>query len=50
MTVFKARASAHTFSKRLALLAARVGFTRFWAITHFDNRGMIDVFRHSGFR
>jgi acetyl coenzyme A synthetase (ADP forming)-like protein len=35
--------------ERLALLAARAGFTRFWAITHFDNRGMIDVFRHSGF-
>ena len=35
--------------ERLALLAARVGYTRFWAITHFDNRGMIDVFRHSGF-
>jgi acetyl coenzyme A synthetase (ADP forming)-like protein len=35
--------------ERLALLAARAGFTRFWAITHADNRGMIDVFRHSGF-
>src|SRR5207244_2276252 len=35
--------------ERLALLAARVGFTRFWAITQFENRGMIDVFRHSGF-
>jgi acetyl coenzyme A synthetase (ADP forming)-like protein len=35
--------------ERLALLAARAGFTRFWAITQMDNRGMIDVFRHSGF-
>jgi acetate---CoA ligase (ADP-forming) len=35
--------------ERLALLAARAGFTRFWAITQFENRGMIDVFRHSGF-
>jgi GNAT superfamily N-acetyltransferase len=35
--------------ERLALLAARAGFTRFWAITHLDNRGMIDVFRHAGF-
>src|SRR5689334_7672910 len=35
--------------ERLALLAVRAGFTRFWAITQLDNRGMIDVFRHSGF-
>jgi acetyl coenzyme A synthetase (ADP forming)-like protein len=35
--------------ERLALLAARAGFTRFWAITHFENRGMIEVFRRSGF-
>jgi acetyl coenzyme A synthetase (ADP forming)-like protein len=35
--------------ERLALLAARAGFTRFWAITQFENQGMIDVFRHSGF-
>src|SRR5215468_9046432 len=35
--------------ERLALLAARAGFTRFWGITQMDNRGMIDVFRHSGF-
>src|SRR5207244_12308329 len=34
---------------RLALLAARAGFARFWAITQLDNRGMIEVFRHSGF-
>jgi acetyl coenzyme A synthetase (ADP forming)-like protein len=35
--------------ERLALLAARAGFTRFWAITHLDNRGMIEVFRNAGF-
>jgi len=35
--------------ERLALLASRVGFTRFWAVTQLENRGMIDVFRHSGF-
>jgi acetyl coenzyme A synthetase (ADP forming)-like protein len=35
--------------ERLALLAARAGFTRFWAITHAENRRMIDVFQHSGF-
>jgi acetyl coenzyme A synthetase (ADP forming)-like protein len=35
--------------ERLALLAAKAGFTRFWAVTHLDNQGMIDVFRHSGF-
>lgn len=35
--------------ERLALLAVRAGFTRFWAITQLENRGMIDVFRNSGF-
>jgi acetyl coenzyme A synthetase (ADP forming)-like protein len=35
--------------ERLALLAARSGVTRFWAITQLDNRGMLEVFRHSGF-
>jgi len=35
--------------ERLALLAARAGFRRFWAVTQLENRGMIDVFRHSGF-
>src|SRR5215469_10522092 len=35
--------------ERLALLAARSGVTRFWAVTQLDNRGMIDVFHHSGF-
>lgn len=35
--------------ERLALLAARHGFLRFWAVTHADNKGMLDVFRESGF-
>ncbi|MFO0796583.1 MAG: GNAT family N-acetyltransferase [Gemmataceae bacterium] len=35
--------------ERLALLAARNGFTRFWAVTSGDNRPMLDVFRASGF-
>jgi acetyl coenzyme A synthetase (ADP forming)-like protein len=35
--------------ERLALLAVRHGFTRFWAVTHADNRAMLDVFRESGF-
>jgi acetyl coenzyme A synthetase (ADP forming)-like protein len=35
--------------ERLALLAVRHGFTRFWAVTHADNRAMADVFRESGF-
>jgi acetate---CoA ligase (ADP-forming) len=35
--------------ERLALLAIRHGFTRFWAVTEVDNRGMIEVFRRSGF-
>ena len=35
--------------ERLALLATRNGFTRFWAVTHADNRSMRDVFRESGF-
>jgi acetyl coenzyme A synthetase (ADP forming)-like protein len=35
--------------ERLALLAVRNGFTRFWAVTHADNQAMRDVFRESGF-
>jgi acetyl coenzyme A synthetase (ADP forming)-like protein len=35
--------------ERLALLAVRNGYTRFWAVTHADNRPMLDVFRDSGF-
>jgi acetate---CoA ligase (ADP-forming) len=35
--------------ERLALLAVRNGFTRFWAVSHADNQAMRDVFRDSGF-
>jgi acetyl coenzyme A synthetase (ADP forming)-like protein len=35
--------------ERLALLAVGQGFTRFWAVTHAENRAMRDVFRESGF-
>src|SRR5215475_5977350 len=35
--------------ERLALLATRIGITRFWAVTKMENRGMIEVFRRSGF-
>jgi acetyl coenzyme A synthetase (ADP forming)-like protein len=35
--------------ERLALLAVRNGFTRFWAVTHADNQAMRNVFRESGF-
>jgi len=35
--------------ERLALIAIRNGFIRFWAVMRMDNRSMIDVFRHSGF-
>ena len=35
--------------ERLALLAVRNGFARFWAITSAENQPMLDVFRNSGF-
>jgi len=35
--------------ERLAVLAVRNGFRRFWAITMPDNRPMLDIFRKSGF-
>jgi acetyl coenzyme A synthetase (ADP forming)-like protein len=35
--------------ERLALLAARHGFTRFWALTTPDNCAMLRVFHESGF-
>ncbi|MCW5848472.1 MAG: GNAT family N-acetyltransferase [Anaerolineae bacterium] len=36
--------------ERLAVLAAQHGIIRFWAVTHADNRAMIDVFKRSGFQ
>jgi acetyl coenzyme A synthetase (ADP forming)-like protein len=35
--------------ERLALLAVRHGFTRFWAVAHIENQPMLEVFRESGF-
>ncbi len=35
--------------ERLALLAARAGFTRFWAVAQLENKAMLEVFRNSGF-
>ena len=36
--------------ERLAVLAVRHGITQFWAITHVDNRPMLEVFHRSGFQ
>lgn len=36
--------------ERLALLAVSHGITRFWAVTHVDNRPMLEVFHRSGFQ
>lgn len=46
---FQGKGIATHLLERLALLATRVGIVRFWAVTQLDNRGMIEVFRHSGF-
>ena len=35
--------------ERLALLAARHGFVRFWALTRLGNQLMLETFRQSGF-
>jgi acetyl coenzyme A synthetase (ADP forming)-like protein len=35
--------------ERLALLAVRHGFQRFWALTRAENQSMLEVFRESGF-
>src|SRR5450830_1347246 len=35
--------------ERLALLAARHGFVRFWALTRLGNQMMLETFRQSGF-
>ncbi|HJW13369.1 MAG TPA: GNAT family N-acetyltransferase [Thermoanaerobaculia bacterium] len=35
--------------ERLALLAARNGFVRFWALTRIENALMLETFRQSGF-
>jgi acetyl coenzyme A synthetase (ADP forming)-like protein len=35
--------------ERLALIAVAHGFQRFWAVTGFENKAMLDVFSDSGF-
>jgi acetyl coenzyme A synthetase (ADP forming)-like protein len=35
--------------ERLAVLAVHHGIRHFWAVTHLDNRLMLEVFRRSGF-
>jgi acetyl coenzyme A synthetase (ADP forming)-like protein len=46
---FQGRGLGTLLLERLALLAARQGFTRFWAVTQVHNAAMADVFRQSGF-
>lgn len=46
---FQGKGIASLLLERLALLAARNGFRRFWAITMPDNHRMLNVFRDSGF-
>jgi acetyl coenzyme A synthetase (ADP forming)-like protein len=36
--------------ERLAILAVSHGIRRFWAVTHADNRPMLEVFHRSGFQ
>src|SRR6266511_1166056 len=36
--------------ERLALLAVHHGIAHFWAVTHVDNRPMLEVFHRSGFQ
>ncbi len=47
---FQGKGLGSLLLERLAVLAARHGIVRFWAITQADNRPMIDVFRDSGFQ
>jgi acetyl coenzyme A synthetase (ADP forming)-like protein len=46
---FRGKGLGTLLLERLALVAVRHGFTRFWAVTHADNRAMLGVFRDSGF-
>ena len=46
---FRGKGLGTLLLERLALIAARHGFTRFWALTTADNGPMLDVFRASGF-
>ncbi len=46
---FQGKGLASIMLERLAVIAAQHGITSFWAVTHADNRAMIETFRHSGF-
>jgi acetyl coenzyme A synthetase (ADP forming)-like protein len=47
---FRGKGLGTLLLERLAVLAARHGFVRFWAISHADNLAMSEVFRESGFQ
>jgi acetate---CoA ligase (ADP-forming) len=47
--LFQGKGLGSLLLERLAVLAVRQGFVRFWAVTHADNQRMIQVFRDSGF-
>ena len=47
---FQGKGLGSLLLERLAVLGAREGITRFWAVTHSDNRPMIETFRQSGFQ
>lgn len=47
---FQGKGLGSLLLERLAVLGAREGITRFWAVTHSDNRPMIETFRKSGFQ
>jgi acyl-CoA synthetase (NDP forming)/GNAT superfamily N-acetyltransferase len=46
---FQGRGLGGILLERLALIAARHGFVRFWAVTRLENALMLDTFRRSGF-
>jgi acetate---CoA ligase (ADP-forming) len=48
--VFQGKGLGSLLLERLAVLAVRQGFVRFWAVTHADNQPMLQVFHDSGFR
>jgi acetyl coenzyme A synthetase (ADP forming)-like protein len=46
---FHGKGLASLLLERLAQLAVNHGITHFWAVTHVDNRAMLEVFHRSGF-
>jgi acetyl coenzyme A synthetase (ADP forming)-like protein len=46
---FQGKGLATLLLERLSLLAVRNGLVRFRAVTHADNKRMLEIFRHSGF-